>query len=489
MSDERILLNSPEIASTSVPAEGPKRSRDGRWGILGWLDRRQWLVLFGVGVTVIIIEVRSHTIMWADHHSGQTLWTDHELLWELFVYGLVLPIVAGIFLGHMTRTAVERDQISGELQLRRLLVARMQNAKSHQELAEVITTIPANIVMADRAWLFAQYSGDDAFEQIAHWERPGIVMLPSHPSVTPSVCQSCTRAASLEGSRILPCHQSETGNDSSVYNRYCLWLTSENTGKATLLFETPAEHNLDGHELTVLDELGNEIALAIENANLLHLKKRQVDAARDERLRIARNLHDTVGQNVSFLRFKLNQLRSSALTSGPAEFQDELSGTLGVADEIYEQMRDTLEELRTTERQDLEQIIGEYAAKAAARSDFSVNVRTSGQPQSLSPRRSRQIVYILREALNNVEKHAEAEQVDIFLQYAEDEFRLTVRDDGAGFQPGTVVMEGRYGVAIMGERAGAVNGDLAIRSSPGQGTEVTLRLPFSTGAAVGPRNQ
>ncbi|MFN2221647.1 MAG: sensor histidine kinase [Candidatus Promineifilaceae bacterium] len=457
--------------------------------MLGWLDWRQWLVLFGVGATVIIVEVRSHTVMWADHQSGQTFWTDPELIWEILLYGFVLPILAGIFLGHLTRTAVERDQISKELQLRRKLVARMQSAKSQQELAEVIATIPGNMVLADRAWFFAQYSGEDTFEQIAHWERPGIDLLPSHPSVTPAVCESCVSAASLEGTRILPCHHSNTPSGSSGHNRYCLWLTSENTGKATLLFETPVQYNLEGHELKALDELGNEIALAIENANLLLLKQRQVDAARDERLRIARNLHDTVGQNVSYLRFKLDQLTSSALTAGPAEFRDELSGTLGVADEIYEQMRDTLEELRTTEKQDLEQIIGAYAGQAAARSGFVVNVRTIGQPQSLSPRRSREIVYIVREALNNVEKHAGAEEVGILLQYGEEEFRLTVCDNGKGFQPDEVEIESRYGVVIMSERASSINADLAIESSPGQGTEVALRLPLSTGAVVSTRNQ
>lgn len=489
MSDDRIYPNTPRIDVSERTTEGATRSQHGLRRILGWLDWRQWLVLFGVGATVIITEVRSHTVMWVEHQSGQTLWTDPELIWELFLYGLVLPIVAGIFLGHMTRTAVERDQIAKELQLRRRLVARMQSAKSHQELAEIITTIPGNAVLADRAWLLAQYSGEDAFEQIGHWERPGIDLLPLYPSVIPSVCESCSGAASLEGTRILSCHRSNTDDDASDYNRYCLWLTSENTGKATLLFETPIEHSLDGRELKALDELGGEIALAIENANLLQMKQRQVDAAKDERLRIARNLHDTVGQNVSYLRLRLDQLRSSALTAGPAEFQDELTGTLAVADEIYDQMRDTLEELRVTEQPDLEQTIGDYAIQAAERSGFSVEVRTIGQPESLSPRSSRQILYIVREALNNVEKHANAKTVDILLQYGEEEFKLTIRDDGTGFQPDKVETADRYGLVIMGERARSINGDLAIESSPGQGAVVTMRLPLSTGTAVNSRNQ
>jgi len=282
----------------------------------------------------------------------------------------------------------------------------------------------------------------------------------------------------------LPCHHLDPVTGSSPHTRYCLWLTSENTGKATLLFETSSEHRPGTRELNVLNDLHNEILLAIENANLLQLRQRQTDAARDERLRIARNLHDTVGQNVGYLRFKIDQLTASALTAEPIEFHDELAGTLTVADEVYEQLRDTLEELRTTEHQNLEQTIRQYAGQAADRAGISVQVHTIGDAVPFSPRKSRQVLYILREALNNVEKHAGAKNVDISLRYVEEEFTLTVRDDGKGFQQGELDKGDRYGIVIMGERARAISGDLAIESAPGDGTEVALRLPLTSAVAV-----
>jgi len=433
---------------------------------------------------VIAIEVRNHTAMWADHHSGQTVWTDHELIGEIFLFGLVLPILAGVVFSYLMRTAFERDQIAKELQLRRELVERMQNAKSHQSLAEVIVSVPGTTASAERAWLLAQQSGEDEFEQIAHWERPGSDLRLAYQSVSPAVCEHCKQAESLEGTRVLACHQSYSGQSTSDNNRYCVWLTSQSTGKATLLFETPAAHILNPREIKVLDDLGDEISLAIENANLLHLRQRQADAARDERLRIARNLHDTVGQNVSYLRLKLDQLRTSALTSEPVEFQDELANTLVVADEVYEQMRDTLDELRTPEHQDLEQTIRHYVTQNAARTDFAVQVHTNGQPKPLSPRKSRQVMYIVREALNNVEKHANAEIVELLLQYGEDEFTLYVRDDGIGFQAEELGKEDHFGMVIMQERASAISGDLAIESTPGKGTEVVLRLPLTSGVVA-----
>ncbi|MGD2077863.1 MAG: sensor histidine kinase [Chloroflexota bacterium] len=489
MSDQRIVPNNRRTVFSSPRENRAIRLDRGRFRLPGWLGWRQWLVLFGMGIAVILIEVRNHTAMWAEHQSGQTVWTDPELVWEIFLFGLVLPVVAGVVFGYLARTSVERDQIAQELELRRGLVERMHSAKSHQELAEVIVTVPGNTALADRAWLLAQRSGEDAFEQIALWERPGLDRSPFSVPVAPADCEGCERAKSAAGTNVHLCHHMASGDGSAGHNRYCLWLTSESTGKATLLFDTPAEHRLHTRELKVLDDLGGEISLAIENANLLHLKQRQVDAARDERLRIARNLHDTVGQNVSYLRFKLDQLSTSAVTSEPAVFQNELSGTVAVADEIFEQMRDTLEELRTNEQQDLEQSIRDYAGQAAARGGFSVNVQTMGQSVSATPRVSRQILYIVREALNNVEKHAGAELVDICLQDGDEGFILTVRDDGVGFQPEEVETADHYGIAIMEERAQAIHGELAIDSRPGKGTEVALILPLTSGTVDSSRDQ
>lgn len=489
VNDGRIMPNSREIISSSSGDDSAGQSLLGRLRLSDLLGRRQWLVLFGFGAIVTIIEIRNHTAMWEEHQSGQTIWTDHELIIEVFLFGLILPILAGIVFGYMARTASERDQIAKELQLHRGLVTRMNNAKSHQELAEIIVTVPGNTAHADRAWLLAQNAGDEEFEQIAHWERPGSDPKLSYLPVIPAVCEHCERVNSIKGTRIVPCQHSDFGDNNLQINRYCLWLTSASTGKATLLFETPSEYRLNIHELKVLDNLGDEISLAVENANLLNLKQRQVNAARDERLRIARNLHDTVGQNVSYLRLKLDRLRTSALTSEPVVFQHELADSVTVADEIYEQMRDTLEELRTTEHQDLDQAIHHYTTTVAAQSGFSVSVQTKGIIKLLSSRRNRQVMYIVREALNNVEKHASATKVDVLLYYAEDVFILTIRDDGTGFQPETVDTTDRYGLVIMGERAHAINGSLAIQSSPGKGTEITLRIPLASSAVTSERDQ
>jgi signal transduction histidine kinase len=402
------------------------------------------------------------------------------LIWEIILFGMVLPIVGGVILGYTGRTALERDKMARALELRRALVAQIHETQNWHELAELIVTTPGNVVPANRTWLLAQLSDEEEFDQIAHWERPASKLLPLHPSVTPAVCERCKTAASLKGTRILSCHYQNTESSNSRYTTYCLWLSTADRRKSALLIDLSIDRPLKDGQIKVLDDLGDEMSLAIDNASLHYVHQRQVDLAKNERQRIARDLHDTLGQNISYLRLKLEQLSDNWPDSRHIEFQDDLSHMLMVADKAYNQVRDTLEELRTTGHQDLEQTLRLYAAQAAERAGFTVAIHSSGQPEALSARKSRQIMYILREAMNNVEIHARAQNVDIHLQWSDEEFLLTVHDDGKGFHPEKVNKEDKYGLSIMGERARAINANLCIDSTPGQGAELTLSIPLSS---------
>jgi signal transduction histidine kinase len=442
------------------------------------LSIRQWLVLFGMGAVVIAIEVRSHTNMWLEHHSGQTLWTDPELIWEIILFGLVIPILGGIFLGYIGYTIKERDRIAGELELRRNLVSQISQAQNWDDLVELIVQTPGMLGIADRAWLLAQPSKGNEFIQIAYWERPdGGSVLTSVP-IYPAICQYCVEAKLLKGTRLLKCGGPDFDGNTSPYNRYCLQLASASARNSVLLFDSPLDRPMTTSQMKMLNGLGGEISLAIDNANFQLNEQYQVDAARSERLRIARDLHDTLGQNVSYLRLQLELLNTSKLASDGAEFQEVLANMAMVADEAYEQVRDTLDELRTTEHRGLEEDVQSFASQASSRAGFSTAVHSTGQPATLSHRQSRQILYILREILNNVEKHADSRHVAIHLQWCDEEFRLVARDDGKGFNLDKPRIGNAYGLAIMKERSRAINADLIINSIPGSGTEITLILPL-----------
>ena len=90
----------------------------------------------------------------------------------------------------------------------------------------------------------------------------------------------------------------------------------------------------------------------------------------------------------------------------------------------------------------------------------------------------RQLFYIFREALSNIEKHAEASQVFIKMIWAEDRFSLVVLDDGCGIEAANIQNDSHYGLKFMRERAELLNGSISIDSEVGAGTNITISVPY-----------
>jgi signal transduction histidine kinase len=120
------------------------------------------------------------------------------------------------------------------------------------------------------------------------------------------------------------------------------------------------------------------------------------------------------------------------------------------------------------------------ARSIGQRGKFKVQLSSEGQPQPLSPIVQQQLLYLVQEALVNVERHADAGQVDIKLAWGGDSLTVSLSDDGKGFDPEGVRSDRHYGLAIMHERAREMNGQLTLNSCPDRGTDLVLRLPLLT---------
>jgi signal transduction histidine kinase len=117
-----------------------------------------------------------------------------------------------------------------------------------------------------------------------------------------------------------------------------------------------------------------------------------------------------------------------------------------------------------------------YAEAVAKRLAISVTVRAVELEDRLSPLAETSFFRIAQEALNNLAKHANARKVDISLYEEEQEVRLTISDDGSGFDVARMPEAGRYGFQIMRERAEAVDARLEVESAPGRGTRIVAIL-------------
>jgi len=194
-------------------------------------------------------------------------------------------------------------------------------------------------------------------------------------------------------------------------------------------------------------------------------------------LDIARDLHDTIGQNIGFLRMKLEHL-SGNNSINKVDIQSELKIMAKAANESYDLIRGTLAVLQSSDSSDLFRIFSRYAEQIEDRSSIEVSFSHDGSPRSLSPKRMRQLFYIFREALTNIEKHAQASQVSISIDWDEDCLGLTVTDNGKGFDPLNTQYGSHYGLKFMRERAELLNGSLNIHSSIDTGTKIEIRVPY-----------
>ena len=203
--------------------------------------------------------------------------------------------------------------------------------------------------------------------------------------------------------------------------------------------------------------------------------RRALSAQEGERLRIARELHDEIGQKLTALLLRLTSARRLA---GP-DVEPILLEAHGLARDSLDDVRRVARELRPEALDDL----GLPSALAALveRLSRQSELRVESQLQPVLPPLAAEeelVIYrVAQEALTNVLRHAGCDRAVLTLRVSDDALVLDVRDEGRGFDPGTVTANGLLG---MRERALLVGARLDVRSRPGHGTLVRLSLPLQS---------
>ena len=202
-------------------------------------------------------------------------------------------------------------------------------------------------------------------------------------------------------------------------------------------------------------------------------------AAREsERARLARELHDELGQALVMLKYKLAELETYCRERG-TPMADEAHGMLALIDQTIDSARRVAADLRPA----VLDVLGLAAAAEWLVNGFrqlhSIEARLRIEPPQLQVGEPGATVVfrVLQEALTNVVRHAQATQVDIEMIESERGLTLRIHDDGRGFDTGLPRRADALGLLGMRERALMVGGTLEIRSVPGGGTTVTLSIP------------
>ncbi len=192
---------------------------------------------------------------------------------------------------------------------------------------------------------------------------------------------------------------------------------------------------------------------------------------------IARDLHDTLGQNISYLSMSLEYLSESGWSESAVN-KDQVQNMTRVANESYELIRAMLAILQTGNTADPLILFTNYAEQIALRSMFQIDITNHGPTNQLSPHQIRQLFYIFREALSNIEKYSGATHVSGEFLWDEQSLTLVVSDNGCGFDPAAVQAKDHYGLKFMRERVELMNGSFLLQSEPGKGTTIRVVAPI-----------
>lgn len=220
----------------------------------------------------------------------------------------------------------------------------------------------------------------------------------------------------------------------------------------------------------LLTGMADVLALTVANARAF--KRLRSLAAAEERTRIARDLHDRLGQYLTYIGLELERINSEQdqPSMDLKQLQEDTQGAI-------EELRDTLIELRAsvTNERPLSVLLTEVVDRFEKRSRIAVNLVTpSDLTARLSPVVENELLRITQEALTNVEKHARATHAHIGWSVEAGRGVLVVQDNGRGFDPTKGIRGTAYGLVGMRERAAAVGAILEVTSEPEQGTVITV---------------
>jgi signal transduction histidine kinase len=295
-----------------------------------------------------------------------------------------------------------------------------------------------------------------------------------HPTVVELGTNLGTAGSGLDGF--------DVSSRSAIY--VPLWTGDRQVG--LLAVESSQPGHFSGADVSFLGELAESIALTIDNARWFD--RLRARGATQERTRIARDLHDRVGQGIAYVAFELDRLSQRA---SDTELGDDLTRLRDESRSMVNELRETLYDLRVDVTQDngLTDTIQEFLDRVSHRSGMHTSL-THSTTRRLPLARESEVWRICQEAIVNAERHADATAINVRWDLNDVTGMLEVRDDGVGLQVAAIPADGEvmnygesptlgrpaYGITGMRERADAIGAFLEIVPAEHGGTLVRLTL-------------
>ncbi len=236
-----------------------------------------------------------------------------------------------------------------------------------------------------------------------------------------------------------------------------------------LLGEVDTAESMDCDQTQKIEEEGNSVGIRI------------VEEQERERQRIARELHDTIVQNITAMIYRL-EFCQQVMDADPIRAKLEMQLIVNTIRGCVDDMREVVYNLRPMSFDDIgfEETLIHAVKKLQENTDMKIDFSVEGTAERLSPAYELTILRIIQEATSNSKKYSQSEKLQIILSYQESQIELRIIDKGNGFIVGEIKSEQQntgFGISMMKERVHLLNGQIDIRSEKDEGTEIVVILP------------
>jgi signal transduction histidine kinase len=209
------------------------------------------------------------------------------------------------------------------------------------------------------------------------------------------------------------------------------------------------------------------------------MNRRLIEAQEAERARIARDLHDDIGQRLAMLSVTLDQTKRM-VPGSDNNFSNRIDELRKQVQEISAEVYAMSHELHSSKLRHMDMVhaMRGFCMELSEQQNVDINFGHKDIPGSVPPEISICLFRVLQEALHNAVKHSKVRLFDVEARGTSDAILLTVRDTGLGFDPEYAMKGQGLGLTSMQERLNLVNGELSIHSQPSRGTSVHARVPI-----------
>ena len=211
------------------------------------------------------------------------------------------------------------------------------------------------------------------------------------------------------------------------------------------------------------------------------MSRKLIEAQEQERIRIARDLHDDIAQRLSLLANELKELQQS-----PPSSKSKVLARMGAVQErtveIANDVQTMSHELHSSKLEYLGVVVAMkgFCREFGEQQGVEIDFRSNDVPMHLSPEISLCLFRVLQEALHNSAKHSGVQHFDVQLREDSGEIHLDINDSGRGFDVNTAMHSQGLGLISMRERVRLVNGTIKIESRPKSGTSIHVHVPVAS---------